>query len=81
MPGRNETEDEQASVGEHFTDEGEEWIVLDVGWEAKAKEVVVWYYRADCKKGDEELREDIDQPEIEHSPFEGVEQWINESRK
>jgi hypothetical protein len=34
-------------------DEGEEWIVLEVGWEAKEEEVVVWYYRADCQKGEE----------------------------
>ena len=81
MPGRNETEDEQAIVGEHFTDEGEEWIVLEVGWEAKAEEVVVWYYRADCQKSEEELRADIDQPELEHSSFKEVEEWINESRK
>jgi hypothetical protein len=44
LPGRNETEDEQAIVGGHFADEGEEWIVLEVGWEAKAEEVVVWYF-------------------------------------
>ena len=30
-----------------------------MGWEAKAKEVVVWYYRADCDKSDEELRADV----------------------
>jgi hypothetical protein len=38
QPGRDETEDEQTVIGERFTDEGEDWIVLDVAWEAKAGE-------------------------------------------
>jgi hypothetical protein len=50
------------------------------GWEAKAEEVVVWYYRANCQKNEEELRADIDQPELKHSSFKEVEEWINESR-
>ena len=40
-----------------------------------------WYYRADSQKSEEELRADIDQPELEHSSFKEVEEWINESRK
>ena len=45
---QDESEEQRAIAGEQFTDEGEEWIVpvLDVGWEAKAKGVLVWYYRA-----------------------------------
>ena len=54
-------------------------MVLEVGWDADVEEVVVWYYRADCEKSEEELRADIDQEEVEHSSFEEVEQWINES--
>ena len=50
-----------------------------MGWDADVEEVVVWYYRADCEKSEEELRADIDQEEVEHSSFEEVEQWINES--
>jgi hypothetical protein len=54
---------------------------LIAGKLAKAEEVVVWYYRADCQKSEEELRADIDQQELEHSSFEEAEEWINESRK
>ena len=50
---------QQQQQQQHFTDKGEEWIVLEVGWEAKAEEVVVWYYHADCQKSEEELRADM----------------------
>jgi hypothetical protein len=58
--------------------------VLHLGWEAKAEEVVVWYYRAGYKKSEEAncvRTSDIDQEEIEHSSCKEAKEWINASRQ
>jgi hypothetical protein len=73
-----ENENERAIIGARFLDEGCEWVVLDVGFEAKAAQVVAWYYRSDCTKSEEQLRVDIDQPEVEHSSFREVKEWIDD---
>lgn len=68
-----------AIIGEQFEDDGTNWRVLEVGWDANVSEVVVWYYSLDGEKDEEYLRDHLDDDDVEHSRVSEVIAWIKAS--
>jgi hypothetical protein len=80
--------DEEALVGVAFEEDGVDWKVLTVEWDANLEEVVVWYYdvdmAADGDLDEEEMNlsrtEGLDLAPLECSSAAEVQRWIKESR-
>ena len=71
---RDENDSERSLVGSSFEDEGVEWKVLEVGWDANVDQIVVWYYD---KLANTHTEEELDL--CEYSSVREVEQWIASS--
>ena len=85
---RNPTAALASIVGEDFEEEGVDWRVLAVEWDAGLEAVVVWYYDVDMA-ADANLTEDdmhlartegVDLDPLECSGIAEVKKWIWDSR-
>jgi hypothetical protein len=67
-------------IGASFEDDGANWRVLEVGWDANVDEVVVWYYDLDSGLDPSVLMKNLDHDDVEHSSVSEVIAWITSSR-
>ena len=67
-------------IGQQFEDDGANWRVLEVGWDANVEEVVVWYYDVDSGLDEGILLNNLDDDAVEHSRVSEVIAWIEASR-
>ena len=67
-------------IGASFEDDGANWRVLEVGWDANVDEVVVWYYDLDSGLDPSVLMQNLDHDDVEHSSVSEVIAWTATSR-
>jgi len=85
---RNPTAAQASTAGEDFEEDGVDWRVLTVEWDAGLEAVMVWYYNADMA-ADANLTEDdmhlartegANLDPLECSGIAGAKKWIRDSR-
>ena len=80
---REATPAQAALEGQEFEEDGVDWKVLAVVWDATAEEVVVWYYDVGmAAEGDLDLArtEGFDLGSLECSSVREVKSWISAAR-
>ena len=65
-------------IGQRFEDDGANWRVPEVGWDANVDEVV-WYYDIDRGLDEDALLNNLDDDAVDHSRVSEVIAWIEAS--